>query len=70
MQVLRISLLHKGTVIGGREVAKGVAELLPALMDRVGDSNARLRDAAAEAVMQLAATPDAGLGQMTSIIVK
>lgn len=63
-------LTQKGALIGGRNVAKGVAELLPSLVERVGESNVRLKEAALEAVRQLAALPESGLLHMTAVIVK
>lgn len=68
--MLRAALAAKGGAIGGREVARGVAELLPALVERAGESNARLKDAALEAVRQLAGLPESGLSHMTAVIVK
>ena len=69
-QVLRAALAARGAIIGSRELSKGVSELLPALVERAGESNSRLKDAALEAVRQLAALPEAGLKHMTAAIVK
>ena len=69
-QVLQSVLTQKGATIGGRHVAKGVAELLPGLVERVGESNIRMKEAALEAVRQLAALPESGILHMTSHIVK
>lgn len=70
LQVLQAVLTQKGALIGARNVAKGVAELLPSLVERVGESNVRLKEAATEAVRQLAALPESGLANMTAVIVK
>ena len=40
------------------------------LLERVGDTNARVKDAAAEAVQHLATVPAAGLTQATGLIIK
>lgn len=68
--MLRAVLAARGATIGSRELSKGVSELLPALVERAGESNSRLKDAALEAVRQLAALPEAGLKHMTTVIVK
>lgn len=41
-----------------------------AILDRVGDTNARIKDVATEAVLHLATVPAAGVAQATGLLVK
>lgn len=44
--------------------------VLPVLLDKLSDSNARLRDSSRDAIVALAASKDAGIGNMTAAILK
>lgn len=46
---------------GGRDVASAVEQALPVLTERLGDSNARLRDGARDALLALAQNRESGL---------
>ncbi|CAG9467389.1 unnamed protein product [Pedinophyceae sp. YPF-701] len=46
----------------GNVLASGVAEMVPALVERAGDANTRIRETAHELVLMLVNHPDVGLG--------
>ncbi|EFJ48806.1 hypothetical protein VOLCADRAFT_104552 [Volvox carteri f. nagariensis] len=55
---------------GGREVEAMAEAVLPQLIDKLGDNNARLRDASKESIMLLASIKEAQLASHTGIFVK
>ncbi|GLC37245.1 hypothetical protein PLESTB_001144100 [Pleodorina starrii] len=55
---------------GGREVEAMAETVLPQLVDKLGDNNARLRDASKESIMLLASIKDAQLASHVGVFVK
>ena len=55
-------LAKQGSQVGSREVQHALLDLVPILIDRVGESNARIRDIAFEAIETIADTPEIGNG--------
>ena len=45
-----------GKELGGREVHSSVAQLVPQLIEKLGDAHAKVRDASREAIMELASS--------------
>ncbi|PNW77316.1 hypothetical protein CHLRE_10g431150v5 [Chlamydomonas reinhardtii] len=64
------ALVDSGLGGGGREIEGMSEQLLPALVEKLGDNNARLREASKESIMFLAGIKDAALPAHTSIFVK
>ncbi|QDZ20320.1 centrosomal protein [Chloropicon primus] len=59
---LRELLTNYGSQVGGREVQHTMLELVPILIDRVGESNGIIRDRAFEAILMLSNLPEVGNG--------
>ncbi|GIL71611.1 hypothetical protein Vretimale_933 [Volvox reticuliferus] len=55
---------------GGRDVEGMTEAVLPQLVEKLGDNNARLRDASKESIMLLASIKDAQLASHTNIFLK
>lgn len=54
----------------GREASRFTADVLPALVDRCGDSNQRTSKTSIETIVAVASIPDAGLATHTHLLVK
>ncbi len=54
----------------GRDLTVAVEQALPVLLEKLGDSNARIRDSARDAIVALAHHKDAGLKGLASQFVK
>ena len=59
---LRELLTNLGDQVGGKEVQHSMSELVPILIDRVGESNGIIRDRAFEAILMLSDLPEVGNG--------
>jgi centrosomal protein CEP104 len=59
---LRELLTNYGDQVGGKEVQHSMSELVPILIDRVGESNGIIRDRAFEAILMLSDLPEVGNG--------
>lgn len=59
-----------GHSAGAREVEQSAEAVLPLLIEKLGDNNARLRDASRESIMFLAGLKEAGLGRNTGLFLK
>ena len=59
---LRELLTNYGSQVGGREVQHSMLELVPILIDRVGESNGIIRDRAFEAILMLSDLQEVGNG--------
>ncbi|MEW5298759.1 MAG: hypothetical protein WDW36_001843 [Sanguina aurantia] len=57
-------------VVGPRDVEAASEAALPLIIDKLGDNNARLRDASKDCIMALAGHKDAGLRNHTNIFCK
>jgi centrosomal protein CEP104 len=54
-KLLTAAVRSMGATLGPREIASGVSQLVPQLLEKLGDAHARVRDAARDAIMELAA---------------
>ena len=62
VDLMRELLEHFGSQVGNREVQHIMLELVPILIDRVGESNGIIRDRAFEAILMLSDMPEVGNG--------
>ena len=53
-KLLGTAVRHMGPAAGPREVHSGVAQLVPQLLEKLGDAHAKVRDAARDAIVELA----------------
>eukprot|EP00898_Chlorokybus_atmophyticus_P007173 jgi/Chlat1/7457/Chrsp6S07499 len=70
LQVLSSLVTTFASDVGPRDLPLSVSEIIPALVERTGDSNARMRDAAAVVLLQIAACREIGIGVMIGQIFK
>ena len=54
----------------GRTACRFASEVLPPLLERLGDANARIGKAACDTAVALAASPNANLPSLTGLLVK
>ncbi len=64
------ALMTRHAASAGRDAARLTQELLPTLLERCGDANARNKDRAADTVARLAAIPEAGLVSLTHMFIR
>ena len=55
-KLLGTAVRHMGPAAGPREVHSSVASLVPQLLEKLGDAHAKVRDAARDAIIELAST--------------
>jgi hypothetical protein len=56
--------------VGPKDISSATEMVLPLLIDKLGDTNVRMREAAREMIMFLVSVPDAGLRHTTSQFTK
>ncbi|KXZ41368.1 hypothetical protein GPECTOR_518g498 [Gonium pectorale] len=64
------AMVDSGLGGGGRDAESMAEAVLPLLIDKLGDNNARLREASKESIMLLASIKDVALAAHTGIFVK
>lgn len=69
-QQVAAALLRAHGAAAGRDAARLVQELLPVLLDRAGDANARISKGVEDAVAVLAEVPEAALASHTGAFVR